>query len=291
MKYDWMEEVRPCYRLDILCRALNVSRSGYYKHRHRRTSAREASDALLVTAMEKLAELHVYRYGSPRMKVTLHKQGFTCSENRVARLMAAHGLTARRKKRYRITTRQDRTAIASANQLAQCFSVALINHIWLTDITYIDTEEGWLFLTVVLDLASRRVVGWSIRTTLEQLGPIQALRQALGRRRPSTTLIVHSDRGSQFTSHAFRALLHEHGISQSMSGTGNCYDNAPMESFFGILKRELVHQQRYTTREAARQSIADYIELYYNAQRIHSSLGYQTPIEWERQQSSLPKQG
>ncbi len=142
-----------------------------------------------------------------------------------------------------------------------------------------------------MDLASRRVVGWALLPTLEQHGPLQALSQALGRRRPAPGLIVHSDRGSQFTSHAFRALLQEHRISQSMSGTGNCYDNAPMESFFGTLKRELIHHLKYQTREEARHSIADYIELYYNTQRMHSAIGYQTPAEWERLQSTTTKQG
>lgn len=233
--------------------------------------------------MRLLAERHQYRYGSPRMTAALRKQGERCSLNRVARLMAAHGLGARRKKRYRITTRPDRTALASPNRLGQRFRITGINRVWLTDITYIDTDEGWLFLTAVLDLASRRIVGWAMNTTLEQYGVVQALRQALGRRKPSTALTIHSDRGSQYTSQAFRALLKKHHLTQSMSGTGNCYDNAPMESFFGTLKDELVHRRRYATREEARRSIVDYIELYYNSQRMHSALEYQTPIEWERQ--------
>ena len=274
-----------------MCKVLTVSRSGYYKYLRRCVSERKHREAQLLEAMQRLVQLHSYRYGSPRVTVTLRKQGFTCSTNRVARLMTKHGMGARRKKRYRITTKRDRTAIASPNQLAQCFHIRIINQTWLTDITYIDTAEGWLFLTVVMDLASRRIVGWALLPTLEQHGPLQALHQALGRRRPTAGLTVHSDRGSQFTSHAFRALLREHNITQSMSGTGNCYDNAPMESFFGTLKRELIHHQKYATREEARQSIADYIELYYNSQRIHSSIGYQTPIEWERQQSATPEQG
>lgn len=291
MTYAWMHEQRPFFRLRLMCKVLGVSRSGYYKHLRHETSLRTHREAELVEAMHKLAQVHCYRYGSPRMTVALRKQGLSCSENRVARLMTKHGLNARRKKRYRITTKRDRTAIAAPNQLAQCFHIRIINRTWLTDITYIDTAEGWLFLTVVMDLASRRIVGWALLPTLEQHGPLQALRQALGKRRPTTGLTVHSDRGSQFTSHAFRALLREHNITQSMSGTGNCYDNAPMESFFGTLKRELIHQQKYATRQEARQSIADYIELYYNSQRIHSSIGFLTPIEWERQLSTSPEQG
>lgn len=285
MKYDWMHRMRGTYRLERMCSALQVSRSGYYKHVARGVSARASSDAALLGVMRRIAERHQYRYGSPRMTVALRKQGERCSLNRVARLMTAHGLGARRKKRYRITTHQDQTAIASPNRLGQRFRITGINRVWLTDITYIDTDEGWLFLTAVLDLASRRIVGWAMNTTLEQYGVIQALRQALGRRKPSTALTIHSDRGSQYTSHAFRALLKKHHLTQSMSGTGNCYDNAPMESFFGTLKEELVHRCRYATREEARQSIVDYIELYYNSQRIHSALEYQTPIEWERQKT------
>jgi putative transposase len=283
MKYDWIHQMRGSYRLERLCSALAVSRSGYYKHCRRSVSARECSDAALLVAIRTIAERHHYRYGSPRMTATLRQQGERCSLNRVARLMSLHGLGARRKKRYRITTRQDRTAIASPNRLGQCFKIDKINRIWLTDITYIDTDEGWLFLTVVLDLASRRIVGWAMNTTLEQHGVLQAMSQALGRRKPSTALTIHSDRGSQYTSNAFRNLLNENSVTQSMSGTGNCYDNAPMESFFGTLKDELVHRCHYANREQARQSIVDYIELYYNSERIHSALNYQTPIEWERQ--------
>ena len=292
MKYDWMHQMRGRYRLERMCSALAVSRSGYYKPAaacRRAPSARACSDAALLVAMRAIAEHHQYRYGSPRMTATLRQQGECCSRNRVARLMAAHGLGARRKKRYRITTRQDRTAIASPNRLHQRFRITGINRVWLTDITYIDTDEGWVFLTAVLDLASRRIVGWSMNATLEQSGVLQALRQALGRRKPSTAVMIHSDRGSQYTSKAFRTLLKKHHLTQSMSGTGNCYDNAPMESFFGTLKDELVHQRRYATREQARQSIADYIELYYNTQRLHSALDYQTPIEWERHQTQNSK--
>jgi putative transposase len=285
MTYAWMHQMRGTYRVERMCSALAVSRSGYYKHCRRTASARECHDAALLVSMRAIAERHHYRYGSPRMTATLRQHGEHCSLNRVARLMATHGLGARKKKRYRITTRQDRTAIASPNRLGQRFRITGINRVWLTDITYIDTREGWLFLTAVLDLASRRIVGWAMHTTLEQHGVLQALRQALGRRKPSQALTIHSDRGSQYTSHAFRQLLKKHHLTQSMSGTGNCYDNAPMESFFGTLKDELVHRHRYATREEARQSIADYIELYYNSERIHSALEYRTPIEWERQQS------
>jgi transposase InsO family protein len=285
MKYDWMHQMRGTYCVERMCTALAVSRSGYYKHCHRTASAQECRDAVLLVSMRAIAERHQYRYGSPRMTATLRQHGEHCSLNRVARLMAAHGLGARRKKRYRITTRQDRTAIASPNRLGQRFRITGINRVWLTDITYIDTSEGWLFLTAVLDLASRRIVGWAMNMTLEQHGVLQALRQALGRRKPSQALTIHSDRGSQYTSQAFRKLLKKHHLTQSMSGTGNCYDNAPMESFFGTLKDELVHQRHYSTREEARQSIADYIELYYNSQRMHSALEYQTPIEWERHQT------
>lgn len=293
MKYDWMHEHRVTYRLARMCSALQVSRSGYYKHCSRGISTRDYSDAGIVVALQQLAVTHAYRYGSPRMTVALGREGLRCSENRVARLMRVNGLGARRKKQYRKTTQQDRKAIASPNHLRQCFRVYSINRVWLTDITYIYTKEGWLFLTAVLDLGSRRIVGWSMQNTLEQRGTLEALQQALGRRRPPEGLLIHSDRGSQFTSHAYRGLLRAHKITQSMSGTGNCYDNAPMESFFGTLKNELVHQCQYKTRAEACRSIFDYIESYYNTERIHSALGYQTPAEWEQQQeqNSIEKLG
>jgi putative transposase len=283
MKYDWIDNLRAVHGVQLLCAVLQVSRSGYYKHLHREASARNRSAAALLAAIRVIAATHKYRYGSPRMTAELRRQGLRCSENRVATLMARHRLGVRRKKRVRTTTQQDRKAIASPNLLAQCFVVHETNRVYLTDTTYIATDEGWLFLTAVLDLASRRIVGWAMLPTLEQSGMIQAMRQALGRRKPTRDLIVHSDRGSQYTSRAFRALLKEHGITQSMSGTGNCYDNAPMESFFGTLKEELVSREHYTTRRQAEQSIADYLELYYNALRLHSALNYLTPIEWEQQ--------
>ncbi len=287
MRYAWIDQLRSEYSLHRLCSVLEVSRSGYYKHRDRRLPARAVHTATVVRGIMHLAELHHFRYGSPRLTVSLQTAGVPCSINTVARLMAIHGLGARKTKRYRITTRQDPTAKASPNLLEQYFHCDEINRIWLTDITYIHTDEGWLFLTAVLDLASRRVVGWSIQTTLEQHGALQALLQALGRRRPQTitgkSLTLHSDRGSQFTSRAFRQVLKDHHLTQSMSGKGNCYDNAPMESFFGTLKEELVHRQHYATRQQARESIADYIELYYNTERLHSALNCKSPAEWERQ--------
>ncbi len=286
MIYDWFEGMRGEYSLERLCSAMKVSRSGYYTHRRRELAPRETKTTLLLLAMRMIAEAHSYRYGSPRMTAALHKHGLRCSENRVAKLMRKHHLGARRVRPFRITTRQDRAAIASPNLLQQRFRVERSNTVWLTDITYISTDEGWLFLTVVLDLASRRVVGLSMNKTLESDGVVYALSQALGRRAPSDGLILHSDRGSQYTSHVVRELVKTHRITQSMSGTGNCYDNAPMESFFATLKNELIHQRRYATREEARQSIFDYIELYYNAERLHSALGYQTPREWEQRQTN-----
>ena len=195
--------------------------------------------------------------------------------------MKSYDLLARTKKRYRITTRQDRRHVPSPNMLAQQFHADVPNRKWLSDITYIATAEGWIFLTVVMDLASRRIDGRSLCPTLEQETTLRAMTQALGRRSPNRGLIVHSDRGSQYTAYAFRELLGEYGIRQSMSSTGNCYDNAPMESFFKTLKRELVDWQHYQTRDQAAQSIIEYIELYYNNERLHSALGYQTPNEWE----------
>lgn len=282
MKYEFIMEERGQYPLRLLCRTLAVSRSGYYRHLRRPSEGnRSSANRELVTEIRAIVATHARRYGSPRVTAELKRRGRRCSRNRVARLMHSYDLLARVKKRYRITTRQDRRHIPSPNIVAQQFHAGEPNQKWLSDITYIATAEGWMFLTVVMDLASRRVVGRSLCLSLEQETTLRAMRQALGRRKPENGLIVHSDRGSQYTSHAFRQLLAEHGIHQSMSGTGNCYDNAPMESFFKTLKRELVDWQNYQTRDQAAKSIIEYIELYYNNERLHSALGYKTPNEWE----------
>jgi putative transposase len=286
MKYQLISQYRSEYPLGMLCRTLGVSRSGYYKHAQGIVSPRALADQALVTAMRALAIEHYYRYGSPRMTVALRRCGFRCSEKRVARLMRQHQLGARRNRRKQQTTRRDPYQLASPNLLNRGFTIGEINRVWLTDITFILTREGWLYLSAVLDLASRKILSWSMSKELMRESAMEAIERALTARREANNraveqLMLHSDQGTQYTSNGMRALLKEHDITQSMSRTGNCWDNAPMESFFKTLKCELVDRSDYATRREATESIASYIE-YYNYNRLHSSIGYMPPVEWEQ---------
>jgi len=223
-------------------------------------------------------------YGSPRVHKELVSQGCICSENTVARLMRTHGLAAKTKRKYRVTTDSSHSLPIARNVLNREFNQDSPNRVWLADITYIGTQEGWLFLAAVLDTHSRKIVGWSMSHHMHASLVMDALRMALGRRRPSRTvsLLHHSDRGSQYASQAFQDLLREHQITCSMSRRANCWDNAMMESFFATLKKERVHLETYATREAARRSVFEYIEMFYNPRRRHSALGYLSPDQYER---------
>jgi putative transposase len=229
-------------------------------------------------------------YGSPRVTQALQKQGVACSENRVARLMRLRGLKAKQTRRFRTTTRRNKSAPVAPNLLQRSFEADRPNEKWLADITYIATQEGWLYLATILDVYSRRIVGWAMSDRMKDELTIRALEMALERRHPEPGLIHHSDQGSQYTSEAYQALLKDHDIRPSMNGVGTWYDNAPMESFFGTLKRELVHHVTYPTRNAARVSLFEYIEGFYNRRRIHSTLDYVSPVAFEQafyQQSDL----
>jgi transposase InsO family protein len=222
-------------------------------------------------------------YGSPRMQVELVTRGQSCSVNRVARLMRLYHLAARHKRpSHPKTTCADPTRPVVPNRLAQDFTTEAPNQKWLGDITYIPTAEGWLYLAAVLDLYSRRIVGWALAQTMTTDLVAAALNMALGRRLPAAGLLHHTDRGSQYTSRAYQDVLTTHGVVASLSGTGYCYDNAPMESFFATLKAELISRTTYATRAAARQDIVWYIEGFYNATRRHSALGYRSPLDFER---------
>jgi len=224
-------------------------------------------------------------YGSPRLTAELRARGIRCGKNRIARLMRLHGIAAKMKRRFKITTHSRHNLPVAENLLNRQFAVDRPNKVWLSDITYIQTQEGWLYLSAVLDLYNRQVIGWSMNDRLTQDLVLNALAQALGRRTPEADAIFHSDRGSQYAGHAFRDVLRNHDFVQSMSGTGNCYDNAVMESFFHTLKTEVVYCERYRTRAEARQSIFEYIEVFYNRIRRHSSLGYLSPLEFEAKMS------
>jgi transposase InsO family protein len=221
-------------------------------------------------------------YGSPRIHRELKAQGTACSENRVARLMRHHQIHARQFRRYRVTTRPNKAHAAASNLLAGHFAADRPNEKWLADISYIRTREGWLYLAVVLDLFSRRVVGWAMAARLTSGLAERALKMAVNRRQPAPGLVHHSDRGSQYTGQAYQKLLLRNKMLVSMSGRGNCYDNAPVESFFATLKTEWVRHRRYRSRDEARSELFYYIEAFYNRRRRHSALGYLSPVDFEQ---------
>jgi putative transposase len=261
---------------------INVARSGYYAWCRNRMSVRTIENRQLTTTICAIFEKSKETYGSPRVFHSLQKLGCHCGKHRVARLMQAAGLKAVQRRAFRVTT-VSRSKDAAPNRLQQNFFVAVPNRIWTTDITYIATLEGWLYLSVILDVHSRRVIGWSMKDRMTDDLVIAAFNAAQAYRRPQPGLIVHSDRGIQFSGQRFRDVLEKHRCIQSMSGTGNCYDNAVTETFFHTLKVELVHRSRFQSRNEARKLIFDYIETFYNRQRLHSTLGYKSPVDFEEQ--------
>jgi len=266
----------------VLCEVLEVSRSGYYAWRDRPKSVRQTRQETLLAEMQTIhGERYKECYGSPRMHRELRARGWRVSENTVARLMQAHGLRAATSRKFRHTTDSNHTQPVAENVLQRDFRATRPNEKWVMDITFVWTQEGWLYLAAVEDLYSRKVVGWSLGERPTSDLAADALRMALGRQWPGEGLLAHSDRGSQYASAHYQALLASRGITCSMSRRGNCWDNAPMESFFATLKKELVYQTTYATRAAAQRSVFEYIEVFYNRQRKHSALGYMSPCEYE----------
>ena len=264
------------------CYALEVSESGYYAWAGRPRSETDRRRDQLVAAIELVHAEVKERYGSPRMTAELNARGHACTVNTVAGLMKTHGIRAKTVRRFVRTTDSRHTLPVAGNVLDRQFRPVRPNTAWSADVTYIPTADGWLYLAVVEDLFSRRIVGWSMDATMTSRLVVDALDMALRRRVPEQGLLAHSDRGSQYASEHYQRLLAEHGITCSMSGVAQCWDNAPVESFFASLKRELVHHERYTTREEAKASIFEYVEAFYNRVRRHSSLGYLSPEEFER---------
>ena len=265
-----------------MCKALNVSPSGYYAWRTRPISAREMANRELVKRIEAVYNDSYETYGSPRIYLELKDQGVACSEKRVARLMRLRGLRAKQVRRYKSTTKRNKKDPVAPNLLKRDFSTDRPDQKWLTDITYIPTREGWLYLAAVLDLYGRRIVGWAMSDRMTADLTISALKMAIRQRQPGAGLIHHSDQGSQYTDGTYQVLLKDHGIRASMNGVGTWYDNAPMESFFGTLKSELVHHRVYDTRDDARPDLFFYIEGFYNRRRRHSSLDYLSPLDYEQ---------
>jgi putative transposase len=270
------------YPVRTMCRALGVSASGFYAAQTRPPSSRTQVDTRLRQRLRVEAAAARHTYGSPRLHRCLQAAGHTVGRKRVMRLMRVEGLSARRRRRFRRTTQSAHDQPVAPNHLARRFRVERPNHVWAADLSYLETADGWLYLAVVLDLYARRVVGWATGATLATELPLAALEMALAQRRPAPGGLHHSDRGLQYASVAYRAVLARHGWRASMSGTGNCYDNAVVESFFGSLKRDLDVDQ-WPSRAAAHAAVGDYIERFYNPVRLHSTLNYQSPVSFEAQ--------
>jgi transposase InsO family protein len=266
-----------------MCKILDVSRSGFYAWLDRDECDRAREDRRLTALIADIFAESRGIYGVPRVHRTLRQRGQRCSRKRVARLMQRAGMRSKIKRRFRVKTTDSKHGHPIApDRLGQDFGASAANQVWASDITYIPTDEGWLYLASTMDLFSRRVVGWSMSPTLHASLVVDALRMAIEQRRPSAGLIHHSDRGVQYASVEFRAVLDAHGLVASMSRKGNCYDNAAKESFFHTLKTELVNHEHYRTRDEARASLFEYIEAFYNRQRLHSALGYMSPDAFER---------
>jgi len=282
MKYHFIEQQKQEFPVVVMCRVLAISESGYYAWLKRPVCQRKREDAQLTKAIEQVFTSHHGRYGSPRLHAELRDQGKQCSRKRVARLMCEAGISAKSKRRRVVTTRRDVTHPVAPNLLNREFTATEPNTKWVTDITYIPTAQGWLYLAVVLDLYSRLVVGWSMSAHCDEELAANALQMAQTRRRPRAGLLHHSDRGCQYTSRAYRLILEQSGVITSMSRKGNCWDNAAMESFFGTLKEECVGSVIYASREEARLALFTYLEVYYNRIRRHSTLGYVSPLIYEQ---------
>jgi putative transposase len=282
MKYQFIDKYRSAYRVDKMCRILNISRSSYYTWKNRGKSMRGKENERLVFEIKLVYEKSRRIYGSPRITAELRARGIRCGENRVARLMRNNGIVAKTKRRFKVATDSRHKLPVAENILNQDFTADKPNKAWVSDITYIWTREGWLYLAVILDIFNRKIVGWAMDSRITRDLVIKAFTMAVRRQKPKPLAIFHSDRGSQYASYDFRKLLEKHEFIQSMSNTGNCYDNAIMETFFHTLKTELIYFERYETRLEARRSIFEYIEVFYNRIRRHSSLGYLSPVDFQK---------
>ena len=287
-RYRFIRHHRGQYAVRRMCRVLDVSRSGYYAWLRRPLSRRAREDGVLVGVIADVHKRSHGTYGSPRVQQALAKLNYRCGRHRVARLMRQAGLHGVPRARKRRTTRAVAGRPVAPDRLQRNFTADRPNQKWVADITYIPTREGWLYLAVVMDLFSRRIVGWSMKQRMTDDLVIQALHMAVDGRRLSQDLIHHSDRGGQYTSASTQALLDQHHIQASMGSRGDCYDNAAMESFLASLKRERAHRRTYSARSEARLDLFWYIEAFYNRERLHSTLGYLSPAEYEELHSNTP---
>ena len=288
MKFRFIEKHKNKYTIGRICALLGVSRSGYYAWKNRKPSHREQINQALIDHIRTIHKISRKAYGSPRVYAQLKKQGIPCNQKTVARLMRQNGLKGQRKYRKVMTTNSNHKFPIASNVLNREFTADGPNQKWVADITYVPTDEGWLYVAGVLDLFSRKIVGWDMSSQIDATLVEKALRMALYQRQPGKGLLHHSDRGVQYASHQIRDILAANQIQISMSGKGNCYDNAVIESFWGTLKNEWVHHQKYKTRSQARTDIFSYIEGFYNTVRLHSTLGYLSPAEFEAQYQKSP---
>ena len=283
MKFAFIQAEKADFPVAVLCRVLGVSRAGFYAWQRRAESKRAQADRRLAV---EIATIHTESrrcYGSPRVHAELRARGQCVGRKRVARLMRRAGLVARRRRRFRTTTDSNHGLPVPRNVLGRQFTAAAPDRRWVTDISFIATGEGWLYVAVILDLFSRRVIGWALSERLTTPLALEALRMAVTRRQPGPGLLHHSDQGGQYLSAEYRAVVAVHGMAMSMSRRANCWDNAVAESFFATLKVELLQDATWPTRAQARRAIVEYIELFYNAQRRHSAVGYLSPVAFERQ--------
>jgi len=281
LRFRFIQTEKAIYPVRALCRTLAVSCTGFYAWCRRGLSLRAQQDAALKVEIRAAHAASGKRYGSPRIHADLKAENQHVGRKRVARLMREEGLEGQRKRRFRVTTDSRHSHPVAANELNRNFTASAPNKIWVTDITYIWTREGWLYLAAILDLFSRRVVGWSLDSHIDRTLALDALAMALKTRHPEPGLLHHSDRGVQYASVEYQSQLRDHDILCSMSRKGDCWDNAVAESFFSTLKAELVHRMDYVSRSQARASVFEYIEAFYNGRRRHSALGYVSPVEHE----------
>jgi transposase InsO family protein len=292
VKYAFIATQRQQFPIALMCRLLGVSRSGFYAAHKRQPSARALTDQRLRVQICAVHRQSRHTYGSPRVHAELREQGVRCGRKRVERLMRAAGLQAKQPRRTRRTTNSQHAHAIAPNLVDRRFAVTEVrglDRVWTGDITYVPTREGWLYLAVLLDLASRRVVGWAMQPTLEQSLTHAALQMAVLQRHPLPGVVHHSDRGVQYAATDYQALLRTHKMTPSMSRKGDCYDNAVVESFFATLEWELIAEADWHTRAEARTAIFEYIEVWYNQQRRHSALGYVSPSAYEAQRATTAR--
>lgn len=282
MKYGFIRDHAGRYRVNMLCRVLKVQRSAYYDWQAQPCKVIPQEELALRRRMKELFTVSRGSLGSRTMMKNLNQEGFEIGRDRTRRLMKRLKLTVRQKRKYKVTTDSKHNLAVAKNVLNREFCPSAPNHAWGTDITYLWTQQGWIYLAVVIDLYSRRVVGWSMDRRMKKALVIRALMMAVNLRKPPPGLIHHSDRGSQYASHDYQKLLKQHGMICSMSRKGNCWDNAPIERFFSSLKREWTGDRLYRTRQEAIADVREYVAVYYNSRRLHSTLGYTTPMDYEK---------